>query len=137
MNRDYALSYYRALGSSCFPRVYPRSGEVFFSVHLRHGYIVDRDLVYLHHLSSEVDSVAINSRSVSDDGMKYLLPLSQLRWLDLEFTSITDRGLAVLSKLRKLEFLDVRGTAVSKNGVTEFGKRVPDCEVAWDDPEEN
>jgi hypothetical protein len=42
---------------------------------------------------------------ITDEGISYLLPLSQLQELDLSLTGITDAGLEVLTYLENLKVL--------------------------------
>jgi len=57
------------------------------------------------------------SKAVTDDGIRHLAGLPDLRHLDLGGTAITDRGLAVLRELPTLETVSLAMTRVTDAGV--------------------
>ena len=59
---------------------------------------------------------------VSDDGLKKLAPLSQLRVLNLYANNISDKGLAHLQHLRELRQLDLSLTAITDAGLAQLSK---------------
>ncbi len=59
-----------------------------------------------------------NRTDLSDDTLKLLTDLPELRELDLNDTPITDAGLATLATLPKLESLRIARTRVTADGVT-------------------
>jgi hypothetical protein len=56
------------------------------------------------------------SKTVTDEGIRYLARLPELRHLDLSGTAITDRGLAVLRELPKLETISLAMTPITDAG---------------------
>jgi hypothetical protein len=60
------------------------------------------------------------SRGVTDEGLRQLAGMTQLKRLDLGGTSITDRGLDVLRHLPSLENLSLAGTAITDTGTHEL-----------------
>jgi hypothetical protein len=56
---------------------------------------------------------------VTDETLRYLEGMEQLRELDLNDTAVTDGGLATLAKLPKLEWLRLRKTAITDQGFRE------------------
>jgi hypothetical protein len=57
------------------------------------------------------------SHGVTDDGVRHLARLANLRTLDLSGTAITDAGMAVLRDLSRLETISLAGTRVTDSGV--------------------
>lgn len=56
------------------------------------------------------------SKTVTDEGLRHLARLPNLRQLDLQGTAITDRGLAVLRELPQLESVSLAMTRVTDAG---------------------
>lgn len=54
---------------------------------------------------------------LTDAGLRYLEPLTQLRHLDLRNTPVVDSGLRHLERLTQLEMLDLQGTEVTDAGL--------------------
>jgi hypothetical protein len=57
------------------------------------------------------------NRDVSDDTLNHVLPLIQLKELDLNDTQISDAGLEKLAALPNLESLRIARTAVTPEGL--------------------
>lgn len=64
-----------------------------------------------------VASVDLSWTEISDDGVRELRGLTNLRELELDGTLITDAGLSHLSGLRKLEYLKLDETSVTDAGL--------------------
>ena len=60
------------------------------------------------------------SKRLSDDGIRCLARLPQLKHLDLRDTGITDRGLTILRDLPSLETLSLAQTRITDDGVAEL-----------------
>lgn len=97
----------------------------------------------------------LNCPDVTDVGLKYIEPLSNLRRLDLRGSAITDQGLAHISDLKELRELSLKRTAISDDGLSHLyelanlewlslsntsvtddaikalRKRLPKCEMSW------
>lgn len=73
------------------------------------------------------------SRLLTDEGVRHLAGLSNLRHVDLSGTGITDRGLAALRDLRKLEVLNLAGTRVTDEGLTHLAncEALTDVDLGW------
>ena len=56
------------------------------------------------------------SREVTDDGLRHLVKLPMLQYLDLSGTSITDAGLQVVRHLPRLRMISLAGTRVTDEG---------------------
>lgn len=65
----------------------------------------------------KVVEVNLEGKRISDDDLKLLQPLRNLRKLDLEETPITDAGLKHLADLTSLEYLDLEETRVTDAGM--------------------
>jgi hypothetical protein len=61
------------------------------------------------------------SKAVTDEGLRQLARLPNLKHLDLDGTGVTDRGLAVLRELPKLERISLAMTRVTDAGVAHVG----------------
>lgn len=64
----------------------------------------------------DVAQLYMANKDVTDDTLKYLEGMHQLKVLDLDNTRITDAGLAVLARLPALTKLRLRNTAVTDAG---------------------
>jgi hypothetical protein len=60
------------------------------------------------------------SKAVTDDGVRHLARLPNLRHLDLSGTAVTDRGLEVLRQLPRLETVSLGWTWVTDAGVAQL-----------------
>ena len=69
------------------------------------------------------------SLAFGDDALKALLPIGQLRRLDVHQTSVTDEGVKELIALPNLRALDVKGTAVTVAGVQFLRDRQVDIRI--------
>jgi hypothetical protein len=56
------------------------------------------------------------SKALTDDGVRHLSRLRQLKYLDLSGTAVTDRGLSVLQNLLALESVSFAMTAITDEG---------------------
>ncbi len=68
------------------------------------------EMIRLEHLS-------LSGTHITNDGMRYLQPLSSLRWLDLARVSVDDRGLSHISSLSHLQHVQLSYTKVSDVGL--------------------
>ena len=83
------------------------------------------------------------SRGVSDQGLKYLLPLSDLESLAICCASwrfigedsveyrecLTDAGLRTLTEFKNLKTLEIQGGDFTAKGLSGFQEKMPQCEV--------
>jgi len=72
-----------------------------------------------------VVSLNLSDTGVTDDDLRVVATLSELRRLDLTHTRISDAGLRHLAPLKKLEYIDVSHTRVTDNGVQILGSQHP------------
>jgi serine/threonine protein kinase len=90
--------------------------------------ITDQDLKILQSFKS-LKALDLSRTSVSDEGLKYLLPLP-LRELNLAHTRLTDKGLLMLAELKGLRKIDLTSSLnVSWNGANAFHTRLPNCKL--------
>lgn len=82
-----------------------------------HGQMTDEMLERLSHLEHVVSLKLSNSKALTDDGIRHLARMPQLRELDLGQTGVTDRGLEVLRHLPNLESLSLVLTRVTDTGI--------------------
>ena len=68
-------------------------------------------------------------RNITDNGLKYLEKLVNLRVLELQGQNITDAGLVHLKGLKNLEKVNLGHSDVTKAGIAELQKALPDCEI--------
>ena len=66
---------------------------------------------------------------ITDESLKDVAKLQQLKWLKLINTQVTDEGLKEVAKLQQLETLDLGETKVTEAGVAELKKALPDCNI--------
>jgi Leucine-rich repeat (LRR) protein len=67
-----------------------------------------------------VVEAVLSCTNMTDDGLKTLSPMKDLRRLDLSATKVTDSGLKELAKFKNLEYLDLSYTAVSNAGLKDL-----------------
>lgn len=71
-------------------------------------------------ISTQVATLNLAHTKVTDDGLKALEPLKNLRKLHLENTKIGDAGLTHLKGLTSLEYLNLYGTQVTDSGLEQL-----------------
>jgi Leucine-rich repeat (LRR) protein len=82
-----------------------------------HGQITD-DALRIITRGGGIESLELGgSKRVTDEGIRHLARLPELRELDLSGTAITDEGLAVLTQLPHLERINLSGTRVTDAGL--------------------
>jgi len=84
------------------------------------GQMTDEILADVGRIEGIVGLHLNGSRGVTDEGLRQLAGMTQLKRLDLSGTSITDRGLEVLRHLSALEHLSLAGTAITDAGAREL-----------------
>ena len=82
-----------------------------------HGQMTDEMLVQAARVSHLTVLRLGNSKTLSDDGIRHLAGLPNLRELDLSHTRVTDGGLTVLRELPALQSLNLVMTAVTDAGL--------------------
>lgn len=84
------------------------------------GQIADAQLGDLAPISSQVATLNLAHTKITDDGLKAVEPLKNLRKLHLENTKIGDAGLTHLKDLTSLEYLNLYGTQVTDSGLEQL-----------------
>jgi hypothetical protein len=82
-----------------------------------HGQMTDAVLERLSQVATIQELRIGNSKAITDDGVRHLSRLQQLRHLDLSMTAVTDRGLEVLRALPALESVNLSWTRTTDAGV--------------------
>jgi len=74
-----------------------------------------------------------SSRSLTDAGIRHLLRVPQLKYLDLSGTAVTDRGLNVLRNLPALESVSLAMTAITDEGASHLAycKHLQVVNLSW------
>ena len=80
----------------------------------------DSTLSQLAPADQQVFALNLAKTKITDDGLKVLEPLKNLRRLHLENTKIGDAGLAHLKDLTNLEYLNLYGTQVTDSGLSQL-----------------
>jgi hypothetical protein len=83
-------------------------------------HIEDTQLSELQPVSQQVAVLNLARTKVTDDGLKAVQGLKNLRRLHLENTKIGDGGLAHLKDLSNLEYLNLYGTQVTDSGLSQL-----------------
>ncbi len=89
-------------------------------LNLFQGDVTDADMMFLSGLPLE--KLCLSYTSVSDDGLKQVVPLSRLDALHLEKTSVSDAGMKQLATMQSLRTLDVSQTKMTKSGLKELAR---------------
>ncbi len=71
-------------------------------------------------LRNDVVVLQMANPDVTDETLRSLEGMTQLRELDLDYTRVTDDGLAVLSRLPRLRDLRLSGTAITDAGFEKY-----------------
>lgn len=74
-----------------------------------------------------VQSITLDRREVTDDGMKHLQGLARLRELRMNQTPISNAGLAHLKEVPRLETIELRETRITNEGL----KHLKDQPMLW------
>jgi hypothetical protein len=82
-----------------------------------HGQMTDAVLEQLSRVIGIHELRLGNSKGVTDDGVRHLARIRQLRHLDLSMTAVTDQGLEVLQALPELESVNLSWTRITDAGV--------------------
>lgn len=92
------------------------SDEKVISFHLSDKPIDDKTLALVRNLNHVIE---INARgtNITDEGVKQLVGLPDLRRLNLAKTNVTDAALIYLVPLTNLEYLNLYGTKVTDKGI--------------------
>lgn len=80
----------------------------------------DQQVNLLEKVAPQVYDLSLASTKVTDDGLKALEEMKNLRRLHLEKTSVGDSGLAHLKGLTNLEYLNLYHTSVTDAGVAQL-----------------
>lgn len=83
-------------------------------------HIDDAQLSDLAPISAQVATLNLAHTKITDDGLKAVEPLKNLRKLHLENTKIGDAGLTHLKDLTSLEYLNLYGTHVTDSGLEQL-----------------
>lgn len=76
-----------------------------------------------------VVAVTIPDGKATDDLVRRLLAMKELREVSLSGTGVTDASLTMLEHVPKLNRLVLRGTKVTAEGLATFRETKPDCAV--------
>jgi len=97
------------------------------------GQATDEVLALLAEVSSITSLGLGGSHALTDDGLRALSSLENLRELDISGIPISDAGLEVLFELKKLETLNLAGTRVTDRGigVLEANRTLREVNLAW------
>jgi hypothetical protein len=111
-----ALSKIRGTGALAMPLA-QNTNLLEIDMNLVGDHIADGQLADLSPVAQQVAVLNLARTKVTDDGLKAVEPLTNLRRLHLENTKITDAGLAHLKGLTNLEYLNLYGTPVTDAGL--------------------
>jgi tetratricopeptide (TPR) repeat protein len=101
---------------------------------LKDTQISDSALLNVAKVRTLEDLSLAGAKKLTDEGLKFLIPLKHLKTLDLSQTRITSKSLKYIKKIPELKALILSGTAVDENGLREFLKipefhkvKIDDC----------
>ena len=83
-------------------------------------HVEDGQLADLSSVSQQLAVLNLARTKVTDDGLKVIEPLKNLRRLHLENTKIGDAGLTHIKGLTTLEYLNLYGTQVTDSGLSQL-----------------
>ena len=79
--------------------------------------ITDKSVISFVATQNNLQSLRLSGTAISDTGVKSLVKLTRLSWLDLENTQITDASAASLAQIKSLKVLRIRGTRLTDGGL--------------------
>lgn len=83
-------------------------------------HVEDGQLADLSQVSTQIATLNLARTKITDDGLKAIEPLKNLRKLHLENTKIGDAGLTHVKDLPSLEYLNLYGTQVTDSGLDQL-----------------
>ncbi len=86
---------------------------------LRDTKILDSALLNVAKILTLEELNLSGAKNLTDDGMRFLIPLKHLHTLDLSQTRITSKSFNYIKQLPELQTLILSGTAVDQNGLRE------------------
>jgi hypothetical protein len=98
-----------------------------------HGQMTDAMLLEVADVEGLTALDLSGSKAVTDEGLRHLARLPNLKHLDLDGTAVTDRGLAVLRELPKLERVSLAMTHVTDAGIAHLVtcNDLEDVNLSW------
>ena len=73
--------------------------------------------------------VILNNTNITDEDLKNVVQLEDVRAVDLSNTEITDEGLKKFEKLKSLETVTVANTKITPEGIERLEKALPKAKV--------
>jgi hypothetical protein len=92
--------------------------------------ITDADLPGIAHVLQQnprFQFLDLTRTKVTDQGLKHLQGLANLRTLLLSHVAVTDAGVEELKKLKQLEYLELNGTKMTAAGLKALKQALPNC----------
>lgn len=114
-----AMSKIRQTGALAMPLA-QNTNLVEVDFNLLGDHVDDAQLNDLAPVSAQVATLNLARTKVTDDGLKAVEPLNNLRKLHLENTKIGDAGLTHLKGLTSLEYLNLYGTQITDSGLEQL-----------------
>jgi Leucine Rich repeat len=75
-------------------------------------------------------SLSLYHTRIGDKGISYLIDLP-LTTLDIRWTDVSDDSVKYLERMTDLKYLGIRGTKISKTGYIALQRALPKCNVAY------
>lgn len=114
-----AISKIRQSGALAMPLA-QNTNLVEIDYNLVGDHTADAQLADLSPVSTQVETLNLARTKITDDGLKAVEPLKNLRKLHLENTKIGDAGLTHLKGMTSLEYLNLYGTQVTDSGLQQL-----------------
>jgi hypothetical protein len=86
---------------------------------------------WLDHLShvDQLMALTVHRASISGQGIERLVPLQNLRWIEIRYAPIGDESVEILSKLGAANYLRLYGTNISPQGAERLRQALPMTDV--------
>jgi hypothetical protein len=118
------------IGEITSPQQVPTTSYNIEKINLNEAPLTDDDLKILRELTN-LKSLSLYRTNIGDKGIEHLLGLQSLEELELSYTQITDKGVKSLAQLKNLRKLFLRGTSqrVTSGSLKVLHEELPNCEI--------
>jgi hypothetical protein len=79
----------------------------------------------------KLEDLSLRATDITDNGLRCLKDLANLKWLYLYNDNVSDNGLRYLATCKSLTILDATGTYVTREGADRLKAALPNLAITW------